>query len=71
MRKNSSIVNLDLTNNPGFTDQIKKRLVLKLIKNIKNLKNLNYSQAELHYINQFIDFNLFYTEVPDNGKLLF
>ena len=42
---------------------------MKLMKNIKNLKNLNYTSEEISYINQFINFDLFYTEVPEKNVL--
>ena len=68
LRKNITVLNLDLRQNPGYTDQIQQRLNLKLIKNIKNIKNTNYTLEEQSYINQFICYDYFNIEIPQNSK---
>jgi len=57
-----------IRNNPGYSDSIQQRLNLKLIKNIKLLKNMNFTIEEQSYINQFINYDYFNIEIPQESK---
>jgi len=38
MRKNFTLINLDLRNNPGYSENIHRRILTKLMRNIRDLK---------------------------------
>jgi hypothetical protein len=72
LRRNVSLLNLDLRSNPGYENgsNIHKRLVVKLSKNLKNLHNQYldeiYSKKEYDYIKQFVNFDFFNVEIPEH-----
>ena len=65
LRKNKTMLNIDLTGNPGYTDNVKKRLTLKLIENIKSMRAKGYTGEDLAFYSQFIDYSLFDVEIPE------
>lgn len=74
MRKNLTLVNLDLRDNPGYTDNIHKRLVIKLSKNIKylvsNPDNI-YTKNEVDYFKAFVNSEYFtHVEIPQEGMYI-
>jgi hypothetical protein len=72
LRKNLTLLNLDLNGNPGYdtSSNIHKRLVIKLSKNIKYLHTLYlenyYNKGEYDYLKQFASFEKFNIEIPEH-----
>ena len=69
LRKNLTLLNIDLRNNPGYDENIKYRLILKMSKNIKHLYNQFqkdvYTLAEYEKYIKYIDKSLFESDIPD------
>ena len=70
MRKNLSILTIDLRSNPGYDNYINSRLVLKMSKNIRFLyqqyKKGEYSEEEFENFKIFIDVTFFDVDIPQN-----
>ena len=70
MRKNLSILTIDLRNNPGYDEDIHHRLVLKMSKNIRYLfqqyKLGEYTEEEFDQLKDFIDISFFDVDIPKN-----
>ena len=70
MRKNLSILTIDLRENPGYDEDIHHRLVLKMSKNIRNLfqqyKMEKYTEDEFEQLKEFIDISFFDVNIPKN-----
>jgi hypothetical protein len=68
LRRNVTLLNLDLRNNPGYDMNLHQRIVLKLFKNIKYLhkqhNNEIYSKSEYTFLKQFINYEFFTVDVP-------
>lgn len=67
LRKNNTLINLDLQSNEGYTENVKKRLTLKLIKNIKHLRQSGYNKEEIAFYSQFVNYDLFDVEIPEKS----
>lgn len=70
LRRNISLLNIDLKSNPGYNDNIQKRLIIKMSKNIKNLylnfKSNKITSEEFEYFKKFINSSLFFTvNIPE------
>ena len=69
LRRNLTLLNIDLRNNPGYDDNIKTRLVMKMSKNIRNLyiqfKNKVYTEKEFQNYKKFIDTSFFDLDIPE------
>ena len=70
LRKNMTLLNIDLRENPGYVDNIKYRLVLKMSKNINHLynqfkKNI-YTEEEFNYFKSFIDTSFYNLDIPQD-----
>ena len=69
LRRNMTLLNIDLRNNPGYDDNIKTRLVMKMSKNIRNLyiqyKNKVFSEFEFENFKRFIDTSFFDLDIPE------
>ena len=71
LRKNMSLLNIDLKGNPGYNDNIQKRIIIKMSKNIKNLynkfqdKEISVEEFESYkkYINSSMFFNI---DIPED-----
>ena len=70
MRKNLSILTIDLRGNPGYDNSIHPRLVMKMSKNIRYLyqqyKKGEYSEKEFENFKLFIDVTFFDVDIPQN-----
>ena len=70
MRKNLSILTIDLRNNPGYDEDIHHRLVIKMSKNIRYLfqqfKMKEYTEDEFEQLKEFIDISFFDINIPKN-----
>ena len=70
MRKNLSILTIDLRENPGYNEDIHHRLVLKMSKNIRYLfqqyKLKQYTEDEFDQLKEFIDISFFDINIPQN-----
>lgn len=73
LRRNQTILNLDLRNNPGYDNgskNIHKRLVVKLAKNIKHLHKQYledvYSKQEYDYLKKFVNYEYFNVDIPQH-----
>ena len=70
MRKNLSLLTIDLRENPGYDDSIHSRLVMKMSKNIRYLyqqyKKGEYSEEEFENFKIFIDVTFFDVDIPQN-----
>ena len=71
LRRNMTLLNIDLSSNPGYNDNIQKRLIIKMSKNIKNLY-IKYKQNEIDgeefeeykkYINSALFFKI---DIPED-----
>lgn len=70
LRRNLTLLNVDLRDNPGYDDNIKFRLVTKMSKNIRHLynqyqKNL-YTTNEFENLKGFIDPTFFNLDIPED-----
>ena len=70
LRRNMTLLNIDLRDNPGYDDNIKKRLIMKMSKNIRNLymqfKANVYTENEFQNYKRFIDTSFFDLDIPDD-----
>ena len=71
LRRNMTLLNIDLKSNPGFNDNIQKRLIIKMSKNIKNLylkyKNNEMSGEDFEKYKKFINSSLFFNiDIPED-----
>ena len=70
MRKNLSLLTIDLRSNPGYDDDIHHRLVIKMSKNIRYLfqqyKLGEYTEDEFEQLKEFIDISFFDVDIPQN-----
>ena len=70
LRKNMTLLNIDLRQNPGYVENIKYRLVLKMSKNINHLynkfKNKIYTEKEFKYFKSFIDTSFYNFDIPQD-----
>ena len=70
MRKNLTILTIDLRNNPGYDEDIHHRLVIKMSKNIRYLfqqyKMKEYTEDEFVQLKEFIDISFFDEDIPQN-----
>ena len=69
LRRNVTLLNIDLRDNPGYDDNIKYRLVLKMSKNIRHLYNLFqknvYTLGEYKKLQTYIDISFFNLKFPE------
>ena len=70
MRKNLTILTIDLRENPGYDEDIHHRLVLKMSKNIRYLfqqyKMKEYTKDEFEQLKEFIDISFFDVNIPQD-----
>lgn len=68
MRKNLTILTIDLRENPGYDEDIHHRLVIKMSKNIRYLfqqyKLGEYTEEEFEQLKEFIDISFFDVDIP-------
>jgi len=68
MRKNNTLLTLDLRNNPGYDENIHSRLVMKMSKNIHFLyqqyQNGSYSEEEFENLKDYIEISFFDVDIP-------
>lgn len=69
LRKNFSILTMDLKENPGYDPEIHARMVMKMSKNIKYLYQMYQDEKigveEFEYLKSFIDVSFFDVEIPE------
>ena len=69
LRRNMTLLNVDLRNNPGYDDNIKFRLVIKMSKNIRHLYNQYqkgyYTKEEFDNFKNYIDTSFFNLDYPE------
>ncbi len=69
LRRNMTLLNIDLRDNPGYDDNIKTRLIMKMSKNIRNLyiqfKAKVYTDKEFQNYKKFIDTSFFDLDIPE------
>ena len=83
LRRNLTLLNVDLRDNPGYDDNIKFRLVTKMSKNIRHLYNQYqkklYTMNEFENLKAFIDPTFYNLDIPEdiiklyydnNGKII-
>ena len=70
MRKNLSLLTIDLRSNPGYDEDIHHRLVIKMSKNIRYLfqqyKLGEFTEEEFEQLKEFIDISFFNVDIPQN-----
>ena len=68
MRKNNTLLTVDLRENSGYDEFINPRIVMKMSKNIKFLysqyQNGQYTDEEFEYLKGFIDISFFDVDIP-------
>ena len=68
MRKNNTLLTVDLRENIGYDEFINPRIVMKMSKNIKYLysqyQNGQYTEEEFQYLKGFIDISFFDVDIP-------
>ena len=68
MRKNLSLLTIDLRGNPGYDDYIHSRLVMKMAKNMRYLyqqyKKGEFTEGEFENFKEFIDATFFDVDIP-------
>ena len=68
MRKNNTLLTVDLRENSGYDEFINPRIVMKMSKNIKYLysqfQNGQYTEEEFEYLKGFIDISFFDVDIP-------
>ena len=68
MRKNNTLLTVDLRENPGYDEFINPRIVMKMSKNIRNLysqyQERQYTEEEFEYLKGFIDISFFDVDIP-------
>ena len=69
LRRNMTLLNIDLRENPGHDENIKTRLIMKMSKNIRNLyiqfKSKVYTEEEFQNYKKFIDTSFFDLDIPE------
>ena len=69
LRRNITLLNVNLRDNPGYDDNIETRLVMKISKNIRNLyiqfKNDKFTEEEFQSLKRFIDTSFFDLDIPE------
>ena len=69
LRRNLTLLNVDLRGNPGYDENIKYRLVLKMSKNIRYLyyqfQNKVFTLSEYKKFTKFIDTSFYATNIPE------
>ena len=69
LRRNMTLLNIDIRDNPGYDDNIKTRLIMKMSKNIRNLyvqfKSKVYTEKEFQNYKKFIDTSFFDLDIPE------
>ena len=69
LRKNFSILTMDLKENPGYDPEIHARIVMKMSKNIRFLyqqfQDEKIEKEEFEYLKSFIDGSFFEVEIPE------
>ena len=70
MRKNMSLLTIDLRNNPGYDEYIHSRIVMKMAKNMRYLyqqyKKGEFSEEEFENFKEFIDATFFDVDIPQD-----
>ena len=71
LRRNMTLLNIDLKSNPGYNENVQKRLIIKMSKNIKNLylkfKNKEITREDFENYKKFINSSLFFNiEIPED-----
>ena len=71
LRRNMTLLNIDLKSNPGYNENVQKRLIIKMSKNIKNLylkfKNNEITGEDFERCKKFINSSLFFNiDVPED-----
>ena len=71
LRRNMTLLNIDLTSNKGYNDNIQKRLIIKMSKNIKKLyikyKNNEIDEKEFEEYKKYINSSLFFKiDIPED-----
>ena len=70
LRRNLTLLNVDLRGNPGYDENIKYRLVLKMSKNIRYLyyqfQNKVFTLSEYKKFTKFIDASFYETNIPED-----
>ena len=70
MRKNLTLLTIDLRENPGYDNAIHSRFVMKMSKNIRYLyqqyKKGEYTEEEFENFKIFIDITFFDVDIPQN-----
>ena len=71
LRRNMTLLNIDLSSNPGYSDNIQKRLIIKMAKNIKNLyikfKKGEIDGEEFENYKKYINSKLFFKiDIPED-----
>ena len=68
MRKNNTLLTVDLRDNMGYDEFINPRIVMKMSKNIKVLYSQyqegEYTEEEFEYLKGFIDISFFDVDIP-------
>ena len=68
MRKNNTLLTVDLRDNSGYDEFINPRIVMKMSKNIKYLysqyQSGEYTEEEFEYLKGFIDISFFDVDIP-------
>ena len=68
MRKNNTLLTVDLRDNMGYDEFINPRIVMKMSKNIKILYSQyqegEYTEEEFEYLKGFIDISFFDVDIP-------
>jgi hypothetical protein len=68
MRKNNTLLTIDLRNNPGYDENIHSRLVMKMSKNIHFLyqqyQSGGYTDEEFENLKDYIEISFFDVDIP-------
>ena len=68
MRKNMSLLTIDLRDNPGYDESIHSRIVMKMAKNMRYLyqqyKKGEFTEEEFENFKEFIDTTFFDVDIP-------
>ena len=68
MRKNNTLLTIDLRNNPGYDENIHSRLVMKMSKNVhflyQQFQNGVYTEEEFENLKDFIEISFFDVDIP-------
>ena len=71
LRRNMTLLNIDLNSNPGCNENVQKRLIIKMSKNIKNLylkfKKKEITGEDFEKYKKFINSSLFFNiDIPED-----